>query len=178
MSESSNSWHVAEASSGWRLSKGDFLDVNVWLVLSHRSHPFHSVATRYWQSVCESGTPLWFSRSSMMGLVRLLVQPRVMGPDVMTIHQALDVYRKWLDTPQVSFLPETPGFDEALVRLMGSASAPLPSRLWTDLCFAATAEAAGLRMVTFDRDFERFGLTRCLVLPTDSGTHTQPDSAP
>ena len=30
----------------------------------------------------------------MMGLLRLLVQPRVMGADVMTIHQAMDVYRK------------------------------------------------------------------------------------
>lgn len=46
----------------------------------------------------------------------------------------------------------------------GGASTPLPIRLWTDLCFAATADAAGLRMVTFDRDFERFGLERCLVL--------------
>jgi len=178
MSEPSNSWRVAEATPSWRLSSGDFPDVNVWLILSYRSHEFHAVASRYWHSACESGTPLWFSRGTMMGLVRLLVQPRVMGPDVMTIHQALDVYRKWLDTPQVSFLPETPGFDEALVRLTGSASAPLPSRLWTDLCFAATAEAAGLRMVTFDRDFERFGLKRCLVLPTDANTPTDPDSAP
>jgi predicted nucleic acid-binding protein len=178
MSEPSNSWRVAEATPSWRLSSGDFLDVNVWLILSYRSHEFHAVASRYWHSACESGTPLWFSRVTMMGLVRLLVQPRVMGTDVMTIHQALDVYRKWLDIPQVSFLPETLGFDEALVRLMGSASAPLPSRLWTNLCFAATAEAAGLRMVTFDRDYERFGLKRCLVLPTDSNTHTGPDSAP
>lgn len=167
MSEPSNSWRVAEATPSWRLSSGDFLDVNAWLILSYRSHELHAVASRYWQSACESGTPLWFSRGTMMGLVRLLVQPRLMGPDVMTIDQALDVYRKWLDTPQVSFLPETPGFVEALVRLIGSASALLPSRLWTDLCYAATAEASGLRMVTFDRDFERFGLKRCLVLPTD-----------
>lgn len=178
MSESFNSWHVAEASPGWRLSTGDFLDVNVWLVLSYRSHPFHWVATRYWQSVCDSGTPLWFNRATMVALVRLLTQPRMMGSDVMALHQALATYQSWLDTPQVSFLPESPGFDEALVRLMGSASTPLPSRLLTDLCFAATAEAAGLRMVTFDRDFERFGLTRCLVLPTDSNTHTNPDTAP
>jgi hypothetical protein len=33
-------------------------------------------------------------------------------------------------------------------------------------------------MVTFDHDFERFGLTRCLVLPTDSNTPTNPDCAP
>jgi hypothetical protein len=50
-----------------------------------------------------------------------------MGNDVMTIHQALDVYRKWLDTPQVSFLPETPGFDEALVRLTGVLLRPGPA---------------------------------------------------
>jgi toxin-antitoxin system PIN domain toxin len=167
MSEPSNSWRVAEATPGWRLSSGDFLDVNVWLILSYRSHEFHAVATRYWQSACESGTPLWFGRSTMMGLVRLLVQPRVMGSDVMTIHQAVDVYRKWLDTPQVALLPEPPGLDDALTRLVGSASTPLPAYLWTDLCLAATAEAAGLRMVTFDRDFERFGLERCLVLPQD-----------
>jgi predicted nucleic acid-binding protein len=29
---------------------------------------------------------------------------------------------------------------------------------------AATAEAAGLRMVTFDKDFERFNLSRLEVL--------------
>ncbi len=164
MSEPSNSWRVAESTPSWRLSSGDFLGVNVWLSLSYRSHEFHAVVTRYWHSACESGTPLWFGRHSMMGLVRLLVQPRVMGADVMTIHQALDVYRKWLDTPQVALLPEPPGFDEALTRLMGTGSAPLPTHSWTDLCFAATADAAGLRMVTFDRDFERFGLARCLVL--------------
>lgn len=166
MSEPSSSWRLAEATPGWRLSSGDFLDVNVWLILSYRSHAFHSVATRYWQSACDSGTPLWFSRSTMMGLVRLLVQPRLMGSDVMTIHQALDVYRQWLETPQVALLPDPPGFDDALTRLAGSAAMPLPPHLWTDLCFAATAEAAGLRLVTFDRDFERLGLERCLVLPS------------
>jgi toxin-antitoxin system PIN domain toxin len=150
------------------LFSGDFLDVNVWLILSFRSHEFHAVATRYWQSACESGTPLWFSRSTMMGLVRLLVQSRVMGRDVMTIHQALDVCRQWMDTPQVALLPEPPGFDDALRRLVGSAATALPAHLWTDLCFAATADAAGLRMVSFDRDFERFGLERCLILSAQS----------
>jgi len=40
----------------------------------------------------------------------------------------------------------------------------LPNRLWTDGWLAATAEAAGLRMVTFDQDFERFNLSRLQVL--------------
>ena len=48
--------------------------------------------------------------------------------------------------------------------MQGRIILALPSRLWTDLCFAATADAAGLFMVTFDRNFERFGLARYLVL--------------
>lgn len=165
MSEPSNSWQVAEALPAWRLAGGDFLDVNVWLVLSYRSHAFHADATRYWQEACERGTPLWFSRSTMMGLVRLLVQPRVMGRDVMTVHRAMAVYRQWLTSAGVAFLPDPPGYDDALVRLMGDPATPVPAHLWTDMCLAATAQAAGLRMVTFDRDFERLGLERCLVLP-------------
>jgi len=40
----------------------------------------------------------------------------------------------------------------------------LPPRLWTDAYLAALSMSAGLRLVTFDRDFERFGLERCLIL--------------
>lgn len=164
MSEPASSWKVAEASAAWRLASGDFLDVNVWLALSYRSHAFHGVASAYWQSACESGQPMWFSRSTMMGLVRLLVQPAVMGRDAMSLPQALEVYRQWMATPGVALLPDPPGFEETLARWVGGVTEPMPGRLWTDLCFAATAEAAGLRMVTFDRDFERFGLTRLALL--------------
>lgn len=164
MSEPSRSWQVAEALPDWRLAGGDYPDVNVWLILSYRSHAFHAAATQYWQEACDRGTPLWFSRSTMMGLVRLLMQPAVMGGDVLTMHQAMAVFRQWVASPGVALLPEPPGYDDVLLRLMGSEAVPMPTRLWSDLCLAATAQAAGLRMVTFDRDFERFGLERCLVL--------------
>jgi len=51
-----------------------------------------------------------------------------------------------------------------LQSLLGTDNAPQPSRLWNDALLAATAEAAGLRMVTFDKDFERFNLSRLKVL--------------
>ena len=79
MREPSNSWRVAEATPSWHLSSGDFLDVNVWLILSYRSHEFHALASRYWQSACESGTPLWFSRGTMMGLVRMVSPAFLLG---------------------------------------------------------------------------------------------------
>ena len=164
MSEPSSSWGVAEASANWRLAPGDLPDVNVWVGLCSAAHPFHAAAMRYWQSACEAGTPLWFCRTTMMGLVRVLSQPRAMGPNALNLTQAMTLYRQWLDTPAVGLLADPAGLDDAIEQLLGCRGQPQPVRLWTDLGLAATAQSAGLRMVTFDRDFERFGLERCLIL--------------
>lgn len=164
MSESSSSWGVAEASANWRLAPGDLPDVNVWVGLCSAAHPFHAAAMRYWQSACESGTPLWFCRTTMMGLVRVLSQPRAMGPNALSLTQAMTLYRQWLDTPAVGLLADPVDLDETIEQLLGARGQPLPVRLWTDLGLAATAQSAGLRLVSFDRDFERFGLERCLIL--------------
>lgn len=165
MSEALSSWGVAEASASWRLAAGDLPDVNVWVALSMGGHPFHASAMRYWQTACEERTPIWFCRATMMGLVRLLSQVCMVGNDAMPLPQAMALYRQWVATPEVAMLPEPPGLDETIEQLLLSRGGPPPARLWTDICLAATAQSAGLRMVTFDRDFERFGLERCLVLP-------------
>lgn len=164
MSEPSSSWGVAEASANWRLAGGDLLDVNVWVALSLAAHPFHATAMQYWQTACAERTPLWFCRSTMMGLVRLLSQPRMAGNNAMPLVQAMALYRQWVATPDVALLPDPPGVEEAIEQILLSRGQPQPPRLWTDIGLAATAQSAGLRMVTFDRDFERFGLERCLVL--------------
>ena len=164
MSEPAKSFKVAEASASWRLASGDLPDVNVWLALSYAAHPFHARVTDYWQSACTANTPLWFCRSTMLALVRLLSQPRLMGADVLSLPAAMAVYQQWLDTPAVGLLLEPPGMEAQLQSMLGTISAPLPSRLWTDASLAAIAEAAGLRMVTFDKDFQRFKLSRLEVL--------------
>ena len=164
MSESAKSFKVAEFPASWGLASGDLPDVNVWLALSFAAHPFHARATAYWQSACDANTPLWFCRTTMLALVRLLSQPKVMGFDVLSLPAAMAVYRQWIDTPVVALLSEPTGLEMQLQSLLGTNSLPLPSRFWTDDLLAATAEAAGLRMVTFDKDFERFKLSRLEVL--------------
>jgi hypothetical protein len=62
----------------------------------------------------------------------------------------------------VGLLSEPRSCDDSLRALVDTQ--PLPARLWTDAYLAALARASGLRLVTFDRDFERFGLERCLIL--------------
>jgi len=164
MSETAKSFKVAEFPASWGLASGDLPDVNVWLALSYAAHPFHARATDYWQAACTSQTSLWFCRSTMLALVRLLSQPKLMGADVLSLPAAMAVYLQWVDTPAVGLLPEPPGMEAQLQSLLGTDSAPLPSRLWTDALLAATSETAGLRLVTFDRDFGRFQLSRLEVL--------------
>ena len=101
-----------------------------------------------------------------------------MGPNVLTLTQATAMYRQWLNTPAVGLLADPPSLDDTIEQILGRRGEPQPIRMWTDMCLAATAQSAGLRMVTFDRDFERFGLTRCLVLPTDANPQTNPGPAP
>ena len=100
----------------------------------------------------------------MLALVRLLAQPKVMGTDVLSLPSAMAVYQQWLSTPAVGLLLEPLGLEAHVQSVLGTDTAPLPKRLWTDAWLAATAEAAGLRMVTFDQDFERFNLSRLQLL--------------
>jgi predicted nucleic acid-binding protein len=99
----------------------------------------------------------------MLGLVRLLTQPRVMGEATLGSAAALGVYHDLAARPGVGLCPEPPGCDTTYGRLV---AAGLPARLLTDAYLGAFALSAGLRLVTFDRDFSRFpGLDRLELGP-------------
>ncbi len=100
----------------------------------------------------------------MLGLVRLLCQPKVVGEGALTLAAAFALYQRFRALPAVGLLPEPAGCD---AQLQGFVTArTMAPRLWTDAWLAAQAQAAGLRLVTFDQDFQRFDLQRCIVLPT------------
>jgi hypothetical protein len=175
MNEAYAGWHALPWTAGepsalpWLPASGDLLDINVWLALAVQEHPHHEAARRYWAEVqarAGAGLPgapsLWFCRVSMLGLVRLLCQPKVVGEGALTLPSAFALYRQFRAVPQVGLLAEPPGCDERLQALVTAGT--LPTRLWTDAYFAALAQASALRLVTFDQDFRRFGLERCLVL--------------
>jgi len=142
------------------VDKGDLPDVNVWLALAVQEHPHHAVARSYWQ---RDGAPrLWFNRVTMLALVRLLCQPKVMGDAALDVPRAFEVYRRFAELPEVGLLHEPDACEAGLQRF--TAAPPLPARLWTDAYLAAFAISAGLRLVTFDRDFDRFASLNCLRL--------------
>ena len=135
--------------------RGDLPDVNVWLALSAPSHPHHAAAQSYWQQ--RELPPVWFNRITMLALLRLLCQPKVMGSATVTLPLAAAVYGRFMSMPEVGFLNEPARCEPLLTRMIDGADrgTPLP-RLVTDMYLAAFATAANLRLVTFDRDFHRF----------------------
>jgi Predicted nucleic acid-binding protein, contains PIN domain len=143
-----------------RSAVGDLPDVNVWLALAIEEHPHHEAAASYWTS--HAGEGRFFCRLSAMSLVRLLTHPKLMADKPLTLAKAWALYRRFAGLPGVAMLAEPEGLDADLEALM---TPKLPSRLFTDAYFAALAGKAHVRLVTFDRDFERFDGFALLRLP-------------
>jgi toxin-antitoxin system PIN domain toxin len=146
---------------------GDLPDLNVWLALVVVEHPHHGAARQYWDDTrpgsASTSPHRWFCRSTMLGLVRLLSQPKVMGDAALALCDAHAIYRQLRQTSGVGFVPDTEVADAPLDERM-TLKPGLPARLWTDAWLAATADAAGLRLVSFDADFERLAPARFLRL--------------
>jgi hypothetical protein len=156
-------WHAALGAG----LGGDLPDLNVWLALVVAEHPHHAAARRYWeeqQAAPALGPRLWFCRSTMLGLVRLLTQPKLMGDGALSLREAHAIYQQLRQTEGVDFARDSEAADALLVTWSSEGPAPLSARLWTDAWLAASAESAGLRLVSFDVDFSRFALTRRLQL--------------
>ena len=142
---------------------GDLLDVNVWLALAIEEHPHHPAAVAYWSR--DTGSTRFFCRISAMSLVRLLVHPKLMADKPLTLTKAWALYRSFAALSGVAMLNEPAGFDAALESFV---TPKLPARLFTDAYFAALASSTRSRLVTFDRDFERFEGLMLLRLEVDS----------
>ena len=130
----------------------DLPDINVWLGLSDPNHPMHESATAYWHD--EASPSLAFCRTTALGLPRLLCRQTYAGGVSFSSDEAWRIYLDWRASRGVSLLADPAGVEERLQAFVDSGIV-LP-RLWTDAYLAAFAISAGLRLVTFDKDFERF----------------------
>jgi uncharacterized protein len=144
---------------------GDLPDLNVWLALAVQEHPHHLIAREYWETVQNAPPPernLWFCRVTMLGVVRLLCQPKVVGKGALNPSNAFALYQRFRSVPGVGLLPDPANCENTLLTMLGDQV--LPARQWTDAYLAALAQSSGARLVSFDNDFLRFRLARCLIL--------------
>lgn len=139
----------------------DLPDVNVWLALAVQEHPSHSMASRWWME--DAADQVLFCRVTALGLVRLLGQERVMGEGTLPMDQALELYEAFLSLVEVGWAEEPIGVDalwRSLMRLQ-----QLTGRHCTDAYLASLAQHQDLRLVSFDRDYQRFSDLRMRILP-------------
>ena len=142
-------------------STADLPDLNVWLALSWPGHSHHRQAVHYWEQ--QAADQVLFCTVTALGLVRMVSQPKLMGVAVKNAAEASALLHALCQQPGVQLAePEHNGW-EVFHQLLQSAE--LPARLCTDAHLAALAIANGWRLVSFDRDFERFDGLQRLLLP-------------
>lgn len=147
-------------------SSTDLLDANVWLALAVEAHTHHERAKAYWQS--EAAPVAGFCRVTELAVLRHLTNRAVMGTQVLAPSAAWKKLAHFHALPEVQRLAEPAGLDLSLAKLcdLGRTS----PNLWTDAYLAAFARSGGLRLVTFDTDFARFGGLDLLVLSAAQGS--------
>jgi uncharacterized protein len=135
----------------------DLPDLNVWLALACPDHSHHRQAVHYWEQ--QAAQQVLFCTVTALGLVRLVCQPKLMGATVKTAAEASALLNAFCQQPGVGMTSAEQAGWELFHQLLRSGE--LPPRLCTDAYLAALAIANGWRLVSFDRDFERFrGLER------------------
>ncbi|MCX5951715.1 MAG: PIN domain-containing protein [Cyanobacteria bacterium] len=142
-------------------TSADLPDLNVWLALVCPAHNHHQHAVHDWEH--QAAERVLFCTVTALGLVRLVCQPKLMGTAVKNAAEASALLEALGQQPGVKLAePEHDGWEVFHQLLRGAG---MPARLCTDAHLAALAIANGWRLVSFDRDFERFeGLER-LQLP-------------
>lgn len=130
----------------------DLPDLNVWLALAWPNHSHHQQAVHYWEQ--QAAEQVLFCTVTALGLVRLVCQQKLMGPAVKSAAEASALLEAFCQQPGVSLAMPEPGSWEVFHQLLRGGS--VPARLCTDAHLASLAMAHGWRLVSFDRDFERF----------------------
>ena len=143
----------------------DLPDLNVWLALIWPEHIHHQHAVQYWEQ--QAAEQVLFCTVTALGLVRLVCQPKLMGTAVRNAAEASDLLSALCQQPGVQMAQPDPDGWEVFHHLLrsGLRGGEIPSRLCTDAHLAALAIANGWRLVSCDRDFERFAALEWLPLP-------------
>jgi len=126
-------------------------DVNVWIALTVAGHVHHAAAAGWYEHAPYER--IVFSRVTQMAFLRLLTNPKVMGPDALTAARAWKTYDLWRAQERVALAAEPPGLEETWRRLPHPASGG--PNFWTDAYLAAFASVSGFALATFDRQLGR-----------------------
>ncbi len=136
-------------------------DVSWLLPLCHGAHEHHEPA-RNWLEALPEGRRIVVCRLAQMGLLRLLSNPSVMGPDVCSTSQAWKLNDRLFADDRFQMHPEPPTLEVEFRRITRGFS--YSQKLWQDAYLAAFAIASDVHLITFDRGFGQFTQLKSLIL--------------
>ena len=132
------------------------IDTNVWLAISFDAHPGHALARQAFQDSPGSDHWLW-CRATQQSYLRLMATPalhRAYGSPALSNRDARASLEILLAHPRVLVADEPAEVSDLWLQL-ADHQRPAP-KLWMDAYLAAVAIQGGWRLLSFDRDFERF----------------------
>ena len=131
------------------------VDTNVLLYAVDSTSRFHTPANDWLRGALAGTETIGFPWVCLLGFTRIGTNPRVMSMPL-TVTQAREIVEGWLAQPSAIAL--TPARDHAtsLFRLLDESGTA--GNFTTDAHIAALAIENRADVVTFDRDFARFGV--------------------
>lgn len=127
-------------------------DVNVLFPLLVSRHSHRAIAVEWFDGAGVAEVVL--CRLTRLGVLRLLCNSAVMGPDALSPQGALDALRVLEQDERIVCVSEPLGLDRALEAcVVNCVSTP---NLWSDAYLAAFALVSQIELVTFDRGFGKF----------------------
>ncbi len=135
-------------------------DVNVWLALAFGAHVHHAAAKAWFNGL--SGEVCLFCRLTQQGFLRLATNPKAFGQDAVTLDQAWNLYDLFLGDSRVAYAEEPPGIEPYWRNYTQKES--FSPKVWNDAFLAAFAQAATLRLITFDKAFAQYASLTYTVL--------------
>lgn len=131
------------------------VDANVLLYSVNRQIRQHGPAVRWLRSALGSTESVGLPWVSLLAFVRIATNSRVFDR-ALSVDQAFDMVETWLGHANVLTVVPTPRHVSILRGLLEAHGAA--GNLTTDAHLAALALEHGAQVVSFDRDFERFGV--------------------
>ena len=129
------------------------LDANVLLYAVNEDAPQHRKVREWLERTLSGSEPVGFDWTVLLAFLRLSTRPAIF-PHPLTVAQAIEVMRSWLDQPCAEIVDPAEAHLDVLERLLeplGSAG-----NLSSDAHLAALSIEFGAELCSCDSDFGRF----------------------
>jgi len=127
-------------------------DVNVLINAHNRSSQLHERSRDWWETALNSDRPIGLPWVVILGFIRITTNRRIIAHPL-TVTDALDIVREWLEKPTVHIISPGDGHAEILFNLLEAVGAA--GNLTTDAHIAALAIEYHAEVATIDSDFDR-----------------------